>query len=1107
MIKLSKFSGIKGCFKFSLFLAFFLFVLIFHVSAVDKSKMLYFSAQNISLKDLFSQVEKQTGLVVIYSNDELDVTRQVKLQSAGYRLEDLLDLALLKTNLVYRISEKYIVIKVPISNPSIRTISGIVLDDQKEPLMGATILVKGTNIGTIADADGNFQLSIPVEMKNAVLVASFVGMSSVQKNPVPNQQRVTFSLLPSTTTIDEVLVVGAYGTSQKRSDLVSSAYQINEKQLESLPVARIDNILDGLIPGLQVTPNTDAASSTKQRFDLRIRGEGSMSASSEPLWIIDGIPYFTGDKTNLIAGVNTSVSPLSYINQDDIESFTVLKDAAATSIYGANGANGVVLVTTKKGKASKMVVSLSQRNGISYINQSTKFKVLNAKQYMNLAKEAYLNAGKDMSVFPFQDNVLNAYSSTSTDWSDVYYDNGFTNETNLTLRGGTELAKYYVSGSYFKNKSTVIGNEQDRYSTRVNLNLQMSKKLTLGINTAASYNVNTAFNPGNDYYDILPIYSVYNADGTYRLYNQTVSGMDTNGGLIWSKTRFLNSVAERDQNDNYQRTMMLNNNIMLEYNILKGLAYTAQIGTDYQSVNEYIYEARSNWSGMDLTTGEKIGYATKNNASIMNFTGIQRLNYNKVIEKSSLGGLLGMEVNSKTNNNLGASGSGFVNDLVKEISYAAETSSTGSRSESRALSYFGQATYSYDERYFFNVNSRRDGTSGFGSDSKWSNFGSVGVSWNFNKEKFYPFKFIDIFKLKATYGTNGNSRIGTLEAMGLYSYNESDNYMGSVGSSLSGSPNPSLSWETARMTNLGLRLRFFKRVDLEIEGYWKNTINLISNLDVSRTTGDTRVYRNSGEILNKGIEVNLDINVIDRKDVNWTISLNGAHNENKLIDLYNGIEKVMGNYIWREGYDLNTLYLIRWAGVDPRDGAPLWYDANNNLTRTYSADNRVPWKSSSPIMTGGIINSFKYKNLTFSSQMSYVLGGYAFSTFGRNVSSDGYLIMSQNQSVNQLDRWQEPGDVALTPKLVWGSSSKSVMNSTRYVYKTTYLKVKNIALSYNLPASIYQSLGINTCRVSLIGDNLAIWTPYDKKNRNSYKQSISGYPMETTFSVGLDLSF
>jgi TonB-linked SusC/RagA family outer membrane protein len=1079
--------------------------------AADRSKVVNFAKQTITLKEVFAQVEKQTGLITVFSNNELDMAKVVKLPAAQFKLDDLYSLILKNTNLEYEISDKYVVIRIHKSSVEKaaelkRRITGVVLDDQKYPLMGATIIVKGTSGGTIADFNGNFELNLPAK-SGIVLEASFVGMSPKQILLKPDQTQVSFILTPVATAIDEVTIVGAYGTKQKRSDLVSSVFQVDEKQLKTLPAARIDNVLDGLMPGLQVMVNSDDASSTKTRYKMRVRGEGSLSASNEPLWVVDGTPIYTGNNTNLVPGISTSVSPLSYINPDDIESITLLKDAAAASIYGANGSNGVLLVTTKSGKNAKPTISLSQQNGFSYVNPSTKFKVLNAEQYMTLAKEAYLNAGKDMKYFPFQDNDLNAYSTTATDWSDVYYDYGFVNQTNLSVRGGAENVNYFISGGYYMNQSTVIGNKQERFSTRAKVNLKLTKKLNVTLNTTGSYNVNNVFIPGNDYYEILPIYSPYNLDGTYRLYNQSVKGKnETTGDLDWTTTKFFNSVAEREQNDNYQHTVMVNNNLTVEYNILKGLNFTSQLGVDYQSTNEFLYSARSNWSGIS-STGEKTGYATKNNASFMTLTGIQRLNFERTFGKSNISTVMGMEASSQNTNTLSAKGYGFVNDKVKEVSYAANKDASGSRYTTRALSYFMQATYGYDNRYFLNVNGRRDGNSGFGSGEQWDNYGSVGGSWNFHNEKFYPFSFIKIFKLKATFGTNGNSRVGTREALGLYSYTESNNYMGTVGSSLSGNPNPTLTWESARMANLGLRLKFGKRVDVDLDLYQKRTIRLINQLDVSRATGDTRVYRNSGETLNRGIEANIEVLVVDKKDLEWTLTVNAAHNKNKLVDLYNGIQTVMGNYLWREGYDVKTLYLIRWAGVDPRDGAPLWYDANGNVTRTYSIDNRVAWKSAAPKLTGGIINSVRYRNFTLSSQMSYVLGGYAFSTFGRNVSSDGYEIMSQNQSVNQLDRWQKPGDIATTPKLIWGYSTKSVMNSTRYVYKSTYLKLKNVALSYRVPDSFSKKLGIASCALSVIGDNLAIWTPYDKPDRNSYKQSMSGYPMETTFSMGVNITF
>ena len=342
-----------------------------------------------------------------------------------------------------------------------RAVTGTVVDERKSPLPGANIVGEGSNVATITDIDGKFSFNVPTG-KEIKLTVSFVGMKTRQVVLKDGQSELNIQLEPSAVAMKEVMVVGAYGTVQKRTDMVSSAYQVNAERIEALPAARIDNLLEGMVPGLKIDVNTDAASSTRSRLTTRIRGEGSMSASNEPLWIVDGTPIYTGDRTNMIPGMNTSVSPLTYINPDDIESLTVLKDATATSIYGAN--NGAILVTTKKGRPGKMLVTLSQQNGVSMINQSTKFKVLNAEEYLMLARESYVNSGRDLKSFPFQDNELNSYSTTDTDWSKVYYDKGFANQTNLSLRGGTDAARYFVSGSYYKGNSTILGNTQERFS-------------------------------------------------------------------------------------------------------------------------------------------------------------------------------------------------------------------------------------------------------------------------------------------------------------------------------------------------------------------------------------------------------------------------------------------------------------------------------------------------------------------------------------------------------------------------------------------------------------------------------------------------------------------
>ena len=325
---------------------------------------------------------------------------------------------------------------------------------------------------------------------------------------------------------------------------------------------------------------------------------------------------------------------------------------------------------------------------------------------------------------------------------------------------------------------------------------------------------------------------------------------------------------------------------------------------------------------------------------------------------------------------------------------------------------------------------------------------------------------------------------------------------------MSGCPNNRLSWETTYMTNIGVRVRLFDRLDIEIEGYHNKTTNLLSNLDVSRTTGDTRVYRNVGTILNKGIEVTITSHNFRPKkdgDFSWLTDLNLAHNSNKLLELYNGIQKNMGETVWKEGYDIHTYNLVRWAGVDPRDGAPLWYDAKGNITRVYSTENRVPYKNSTPVLAGGLTNTLTYKDFSLRFMFNYSIGGYGFTSFGRASNSDGLNIMTENQSIDQLNRWQKPGDLALNPKPIWGVSTQSVMNSTRYLYNKTLVRLQNLVFSYRIPRAILHSTGLKDCSISLIGDNLWVWTPYSGKDHNSYKTCMSGYPMERYFSIALNI--
>ncbi len=1066
-----------------------------------------------SLKDVFKQIEGQSEYIFIYSENDIDLDRKVDVNVENMSVNEILDEIFRDTYNYYEVHDRQIVVlsKAPKEedvqakkNLQEHSVQGTVTDESGAPIPGVTVVVNDANRGTITNIDGRYKISGSMGPETFIEF-SFIGLKT-QKIKVGGRIAIDVVMEPDEYEIDDVTVVGAYGTVQKRTDMVGSAYQVNAEQIKNKPATRVDALLDGMIPGLKIEPNRDDPGNTRTRFTTRIRGTASLSASNEPLWIVDGTPMYTGGNTNSVPGMQTSISPLASINPQDIESITVLKDATATSIYGANGANGVILVTTKSGGESEPVFSIQARYGISRIDKSTLVKTMNGAEYLMLAKEAYQNAGLDMEYFPFQDNDLNQYSETSTDWADIFYGIGNTSLVNIALKGGTKTSKYYISGAYYNEGQTIKGNTTDRYSLRANNEFRITDKFTLSFILSASYSIDDIFNMGSDYYEFLPIYSPYNSDGTYRLYNKIIDGKKANGEPNWITKKFFNSVAEREQNDYRQRGFVSNANLMLSYDLLKALKFTTQFGMDYQSRFEDRYKARTNWSGMK-SDGTPYGHSSRNHINTLWITNINRLNYSQTFGIHRISGLLGMEINSRNYRSVSSSGEGFANDHIKEVSYALESDGSSGADTDHAMSFFGQIAYGFDERHFLTFNARADGNSVFGEDVRWGKFYSLGYSWNVHNESFFSSNIINILKLKASFGTNGNSRLGRQEALGVYTYDENNNYYNEQGTVMSRSPQPVLSWETTYMTNIGLRLKLFNRLDIDAEWYNNKTVDLLSSVDVSRTTGVTDITRNIGEIRNRGVEATIGMDWLMRKDFNWSTSINMAHNKNVLLKLYENITKTVNEKLWKEGEGIDTYYLVRWAGVDPRDGATLWYDIDGNITRNYSYDNRVPGKSSTPFFNGGITNTLSYKGFTLSCLLNYELGGYAFSHYARNVVSDGNSIMSQNQSVNQLDRWQNPGDIALNPKPIWGVSTQSMRNSTRFLYEKTNIRLQNISLTYNLPDHFLQMLGIGNTSISLIGDNLGLWTLHDSKDRNSYRQLKYGFPKEEVYSLSVNVSF
>ena len=709
-------------------------------------------------------------------------------------------------------------------------VTGKIMAADGEPLAGASVMIRGTKIGTTADADGNFSIKAPEEGESYVLVFQYLGMRT--KEIAVSTQRKLDVRLEEDNQLESSFIVGAYGTKQSREDLIGSAFQVNADQLKDKPKTRIDNLLSGLVPGMTIEPNTDAAGTTRSRYETRIRGEASLSASNEPLWVIDGVPVYTGGRTNQMAGTSYTVSPLSYLNPDDIESITVLKDADQVTIYGADGSNGVILVTTKSGAKNKpLAVSARVNFGVATIDKSTEFRMMSQKQYLEVAKEAWANAGNNLSTFPYQDNEYNSYSTTDTDWSKEYLGVGTNLYADVSLTSGTDKMSNYVTGSYYRTNNTVKGDSQQRFSIRTRNTYDFTGWLKVNAQLSASYNNNDLFPLYRGYLETLPILEPYMSDGSFRLYNKVYDAKE--GG--WTMQKFTkNEVPEREANTNRQRSVVTSANFSAEMKIIDGLKFTAQYAIDYTHSHEDIYYSRVTLDGMD-SAGNPKGSSRRADASYINWTNVERLNFDrKFADKHSVSAYAGIELRQVKYQTLYATGSGFMNDNIQEVGYADESSRKGYSSSNieRKMSFLGRAVYSYDSRYYVSFNIRRDGNSDFGEYSRWSNFWSTGVSWNAHKEKFFRSELVKMLKFKASFGFTGNSRVDTSGADGTYVYGSSYSYAGSTGAVIGSVPNPGLSWEKTRMINAGVRIELKKILDIELEYYDNVTSDMLSKIYV-----------------------------------------------------------------------------------------------------------------------------------------------------------------------------------------------------------------------------------------------------------------------------------
>jgi TonB-linked SusC/RagA family outer membrane protein len=997
-----------------------------------------------------------------------------------------------------------------------RTISGKVTDANGAPVAGATVAVKGTNRGTSTGADGTFTLSAPSGAKTVVISA--VNFATQEIGISGKTDIGTVAMKPgSAQNLSEVVVV-AYGT-QAKTNVTGSVVTVSGALVADKPFSSVDKELQGSVAGMQVSSSSGAPGSST---DIIIRGVGSINAQASPLWVVDGAIINTADLT-----INTTTAnPLSTMNPDDIESITVLKDPVSTAPYGSRGANGVILVTTKKGKQGKTRISIVGEVGQNSRAYNPSNKPMTTPQLQTALREAIINSGyattntgaDALITSPNGFGYPSNYTSYNTNWFNDVSQNGNQSQLNLSLSGGNDKTTIYASGGYFNQLGTSIASNFRRFSGDLAVTHKASDRFTLSVNLSGS---NTSQNtPGNGgqfanpvlaSFFLLPWYTPRNPDGTLRYGNSDSLGeFGLNGGIF-------NPIVQAAYNINLAQQTSFRGNATGEYRILDNLKFTSRFAGEFVGVQEDQY--RNPFYGDGYADG---GDAQSSYTRVFDYTWSnfadwrQKLNSDGDVYFDLKGGI---EAYDSKYYNLTAGGHSFPQTLA--LKYLASTSTpttaTAAPTETAVFSEFGIADFNYRDRYILSASVRRDESSVFGADHRWGTFYSVGGSWNINEEQFMKSQdLFNLLKLRAAFGQTGNSNgFGPYTSLATYgSAAGGANYQGQPGLVPDNVGDANLTWEKNQAFNIGLDFGLLKnRLEGTVEYYHRETTSLLAPVPFSLTTGFSSQNENVGSVLNKGIEVTISGRPVVTRDFSWLVSFNISHNVNRVLSLYQNKPLPNNEFEYTVGHDLQEWYLQQYAGVNTQTGAPQWYidGTKQQITGDYDSANLALNHSAAPQVYGGFSNTFTYKNFQLDIQFFYNFGNYIYDNWYYYLNSDGEFLGSFNQFSHQLDAWQKPGDKTDVPQLLVGGNNLSNSPSTRYLYNGNFIRLRNLTVAYNFSPDFVHKAHLANLSIYFRGTNLATWgvdknLPFDPESGINATENLEVL-IPKTVAAGIKVGF
>ncbi len=1055
--------------------------------------------EGIPLRRVLREIEKQSAVNFFFSNSHIDIHRRITFRQSG-PLDQVMDSLFGSLGISWEARGRQVVLRksdaqkgtglspaparptegarlkreeLNIIRPVQEVVRGKVTDDKGEALPGVNILVKNTQRGTVTDEEGNFLLEIPDG--KAILVFSFVGYVT-QEVETSGRRQFSIALVQDQKALDELIVVGY--SSKQLSEISSAVATISGRSLTDVTSNSTTSLLQGKAAGVIVS---NSSGDPNVSSTVMIRGSGSITAGAAPLMVVDGI----------IGGT---------ANPNDVESVTILKDAAATGLYGSRASNGVIIITTKSGKAGKPRIDFNLTTGTTSAT-SGNFKVMDSQQLYDYTKSFY-------PADRFNQDIPSSVLGQNTNWKDLAFRTGITQNYVLSLSGGSEKTRFYAAGNYYYEEGTLRHNSTRRFNLRTNISHAINDKLDLTLKVNLRRNNNESDPSGLDgalygAYNNMPWDAPYNADGTVN--------RGTEGG--WYGREQENFLHGWQYNRNTGTQSGVDTDVNLTYRIAEGLTFSTYNRVSYTGTKSELYhDVRSK-------AGKGLGRLTNGYGENLSLVSSNRIYYDFSIGRHAFNALGVVEMEKNRSESGSVVGEGFAPGLHVMSTASRILSADGDIFEDSFNKGLVQLDYNYNDRYFVTGSYIREYSSRFGANNKAGNFFTLGASWLLSNEDFFRnTEAISMLKLRASYGVTGNAEIENYKALGLYSY--ATQYAGNSAAQPYQLANPDLTWEKARSGNLGADIGFFNKLLLNLDLYNKTTDGLLLNVELPYTSGFPSIIRNVGAIRNRGLEANLTYN-LHAGSFTWDAGLNIAFNKSRVMTLDQGKEIRQGNLLISEGKELYVWQMRKWMGVDPANGDPLWEKVTKSadgsevrsVTNSYSEASLQIVGSSLPDFTGGMTHTLGYRRFTLNLFFNFVQGGKIYHNSRQLFDSDGaYYTYNSMVPAAGWSRWEKAGDIATHPRPVFGGNRNSNQASSRYLEDGSYLRLRNINLGYNLPDRLLEKVRMKYARLSVSADNLLTFTGFSGMDPEVVIGSGGGvssikYPISRKIMFGINVGF